>query len=579
MAKIGILLPYENMLDLVDQAIAEPELAEIGRNIVCKKLISTEDAVNEARLAVEAGAEILIARGYQAFLIKKYTNIPLVEMRLHTQEIGSLLKKAKSLIKKEKPHVALLVFRNMVRDMEELSELFDVQLTVHYLEGLDNIGGTLHSIASDEVDMIIGGHAVCREAETIGLLAIRYGASVVSVREALFEADRMSFAIDTEKHNSAQFETLLDTTFNGIIKINESAQITVINRIVEDLAGQDAESVKGLPINEVFPGLENTGIQDILDGKVDTFTTTINIRKQLFVLMIAPIQLNGQIKGAILSLEKILPAAQRDFRLQKDMYLNGYSADMTFDRLVSGDGNMQRQLELAKRYALSDRPVLIYSGEGSEYFWISQAIHNNSRRKPGPFLRINVPAIRPELQEKDIFGTGDTNSSVGGEKKAAVVQANMGTLFLKGIESLCMEAQYRLVRSFQQGSEARSDFQGIGSPNVRFIIQSGKNLKQLVEEGSFCEALCATIVVSEPVPTRYGCGISRIYTARTGGCSIIVQACIQNNSGHNVLRCQRCRTEHVACQVYHFSKRLSLAKAVFFSYAYHVIRTIKKPHK
>ena len=44
--------------------------------------------VNEARLAVEAGAKIVIARGYQAKMIKQYTNISLIEMKLHAQESG-----------------------------------------------------------------------------------------------------------------------------------------------------------------------------------------------------------------------------------------------------------------------------------------------------------------------------------------------------------------------------------------------------------------------------------------------------------------------------------------------------------
>ncbi len=61
MAKIGILVPEKNMAENAE-AIARQN----GYDVVYCKCIATADAVNEARAACEAGAEILVARGYQA---------------------------------------------------------------------------------------------------------------------------------------------------------------------------------------------------------------------------------------------------------------------------------------------------------------------------------------------------------------------------------------------------------------------------------------------------------------------------------------------------------------------------------
>ena len=90
MVKIGMLLPEADMVPM-----AEKVVKDMNVEIACLKAISSVDVVNEARLAVEAGAKIVIARGYQAKMIKQYTKIPLIEMKLHAQEIGLLLQKAK----------------------------------------------------------------------------------------------------------------------------------------------------------------------------------------------------------------------------------------------------------------------------------------------------------------------------------------------------------------------------------------------------------------------------------------------------------------------------------------------------
>ena len=71
MIKIGMLLPYEDMLLLAKRVIEET-----GIQVDYIKVVNTVDAVNEARNAFEAGAHILIARGYQTKLIQQYTRLP-----------------------------------------------------------------------------------------------------------------------------------------------------------------------------------------------------------------------------------------------------------------------------------------------------------------------------------------------------------------------------------------------------------------------------------------------------------------------------------------------------------------------
>ena len=118
MTKVALLVPYESILQAAEKVIDERHY-----KIDYKKVIRTEDSVNEARMAIKAGARIIIARGLQAKLIKEYTNIPIVEMRFHSQEIGLLLKRAKAILAKENPVIGLIVFSNMLCNMTHTGTL------------------------------------------------------------------------------------------------------------------------------------------------------------------------------------------------------------------------------------------------------------------------------------------------------------------------------------------------------------------------------------------------------------------------------------------------------------------------
>ena len=143
-------------------------------------------------------------------------------------------------------------------------------------------------------------------------------------------------------------------------------------------------------------------------------------------------------------------------------------------------------LATAKEYSLSESPVLIYGGTGTEYYQIAEAIHNNSIRKSGSFVSVNVSGLKKEEQLEVLFGGGKTG---GLKEKGALVRANHGTLLIKEIEKLTEEAQYRLGRVILNGAVNRTDILPMENVDVRVIATAQKNLKYQVIEGAFQESL------------------------------------------------------------------------------------------
>lgn len=110
--------------------------------------------------------------------------------------------------------------------------------------------------------------------EDMLLIAKRvYEATDESIREALTPAADLARVAESEKLNTAQFETVLDTSFNGIIKLNTAGNIIVINKMIENLIGKDEEEVVGLPVEEILPNVDRSRIESILEGKSESYVS------------------------------------------------------------------------------------------------------------------------------------------------------------------------------------------------------------------------------------------------------------------------------------------------------------------
>lgn len=486
MLKIGILLPEERMVEMAERIIEEEKLED-----VYLKAIHTVDAVNEARMAIEAGVHILVARGYQAKVIKQYTNIPLIEMRFHAQEIGLLIQKAKNMIKKEQICIGLIAFENMLSDLSYMETLFQVKLKVVYLNRIEDVDQVLLSLSDSQErpDIIIGGEETCGVAENMGYPTLYYQSTEETIREALISAKNISYAAESEKMSTAQFETVLDTSFNGIIKVNAEGKIIVINKQAENLIGRSSEEVVDRALEKVFPEIDINLVQHVLMGERESCSTSVSMRNKSWMVLIAPIQYDDKITGAIISLQKIADATLSARNGRNDILIHGFTAKTTFQDIKTESEQMKEVLSGAKSYALSESPVILYGQVGVEDYLIAEAIHNNSNRKAGPYVSLDVHGMDREKQIEVLFQRNTHNAESESGYSGAMLKANHGTLFIKGMECLTLYAQQQILRTMLSRSVMRTDAQPLDLLDVRIIGSSKINLKALVEKGEFSEEL------------------------------------------------------------------------------------------
>ena len=483
MSKIAILLPKEYMLEQARNVIREDEL-----DIDILKVIKTSDSVYEARQAVEQGAEVVLARGVQAAFIRQYTNIPVAELTLTGQEIGLMIASAKKKVPDKKcPQIALIGFKNMFSDTTYADELFDIRLKFYDITAIEQAAEKVDLAIQEGADVLLGGDTVNALAAQKGIPAQFIDSTEESIRSAIGVAKKMILTAEAEKNFTAQFETVLYYSFNGILEIDENKEIMIVNRAGEELFHKKASQLEGTALEKVIPELEQRYIDDVLSGKRDSFMTSVYVAGVPMMLTAAPIQYENKIRGAIISLYRNASVRKNDADELHSYYLKGYVAHAHFSDIRITGKEMEYCVELSKMYALSKNPVLICGEDGTDKEKLAQCIHNNSSYKAGPFVAVNCSGMTEQMQVDRLFGNPDAEDE--SMKKGALAIGDHGTIVISEIEKLSLLCQYRLYRAIRYDSLIQNDLERSQTLDNRIIAITGADLYQYVEQGRFRQDL------------------------------------------------------------------------------------------
>lgn len=483
MSKIAILLPKEYMLEQARNVIREDEL-----DIDILKVIKTSDSVYEARQAVEQGAEVVLARGVQAAFIRQYTNIPVAELTLTGQEIGLMIASAKKKVPDKKcPQIALIGFKNMFSDTTYADELFDIRLKFYDITAIEQAAEKVDLAIQEGADALLGGDTVNALAAQKGIPAQFIDSTEESIRSAIGVAKKMILTAEAEKNFTAQFETVLDNSYNGILEIDENKEIMIVNRAGEELFHKKASQLEGTALEKVIPELEQRYIDDVLSGKRDSFMTSVYVAGVPMMLTAAPIQYENKIRGAIISLYRNASVRKNDADELHSYYLKGYVAHAHFSDIRITGKEMEYCVELSKMYALSKNPVLICGEDGTDKEKLAQCIHNNSSYKAGPFVAVNCSGMTEQMQVDRLFGNPDAEDE--SMKKGALAIGDHGTIVISEIEKLSLLCQYRLYRAIRYDSLIQNDLERSQTLDNRIIAITGADLYQYVEQGRFRQDL------------------------------------------------------------------------------------------
>ncbi|NLV17000.1 MAG: sigma-54-dependent Fis family transcriptional regulator [Syntrophomonadaceae bacterium] len=313
------------------------------------------------------------------------------------------------------------------------------------------------------------------------------GAHLHTLGMVVAAVEAISHQIRIKKQNSEltvlnnSLNDIFQTMSDGALLINMKGVISQINPVAEQILG---EEVLGNSIYKAFGGSEEIALMLSPDRTFADLEVIIDTaRGRLHCLATSkPIKDEyGRVTGAVVFFNPINKVKNLVNRL------NGAQASFYFKDIIGGSQKLQKAIQVGMRAASSTSNVLIQgeSGTGKELF--AQAIHNQSRRRKGPFIALNCAAIPRELIASELFGYAEgafTGARRGGRPGKFELAAG-GTLFLDEIGDMPLDQQASLLRVLQEKKITRVGGEKIIPVDVRIICATNKNLQTEIGKRNF----------------------------------------------------------------------------------------------
>jgi PAS domain S-box-containing protein len=286
------------------------------------------------------------------------------------------------------------------------------------------------------------------------------------------------------------FRVILNSIADGVFTTDSEGRITFLNKAAEEITGFSGKEALGRYCFDIFRA-------DICQTRC-ALKETLKTKKEIINLPATILRKGGQkvpisISTAVLKNERgqIIGGVEtfRDLsaieELKKEL-----SQRYTLGDIISKNHRIHEILNILPDTAESDSTVLIQgaSGTGKELF--AKAIHNLSRRKTKPFIKVNCGALPDPLLESELFGyVKGAFTDAKKDKPGRFALANGGTIFLDEVGDMSPSLQVKLLRVLQE-----KEYEPLGSnsprkTDVRIIAATNKDLSKLVSEEKFRDDL------------------------------------------------------------------------------------------
>lgn len=296
---------------------------------------------------------------------------------------------------------------------------------------------------------------------------------------------------------------IFDDVTDAVYVCDLNGRFLYMNRAAEKLDGLSFGSVRGKYVADVYnadaesgPLLRALATKETV--RESRFSYWVNGREVIQSCVASPLMMGDTMVGAY-SVQHDLTEMQRivdeNLLLQREVEEHRTKkADKLLPRYdvqaLIGESDIFKECrDTALRAAKSDSSVMLVGDTGSGKELFARAIHENSRRKNGPFLALNCAAIPEDLLEGILFGTAKGIYTGAVEREGLLLQADGGTVFLDEINSMPLGSQAKLLRVLEERKVRKLGASKSKEINVRIISSSNELPKIAVERGAMREDL------------------------------------------------------------------------------------------
>jgi len=287
------------------------------------------------------------------------------------------------------------------------------------------------------------------------------------------------------------YEAVFNSMNEGLFIVNPDGVVMKCNRAFYDITGLDEKQVLGYPAVDIFCKNRKCGLNIAVSHTLQT-SSPCNEKAMDIVRpdqTVVPAVFSTAIIKDRQGRHRGIVVLFRDISQIHDLKKK-LSERYCFHSLIGKARRMQEIYGLIEDVADTDANVLISGESGTGKELVAGAVHFNSRRSSGDFVRVSCAALSEPLLESELFGhvkgafTGAINNKIG-----RFELADRGTIFLDEIGETGPAVQVKLLRVLQEREIERVGEVRARKVDVRIIAATNKDLWQMVRENRFREDL------------------------------------------------------------------------------------------
>jgi phosphotransferase system HPr (HPr) family protein len=303
--------------------------------------------------------------------------------------------------------------------------------------------------------------------------------------------------VDRLLHENAlmqeRLQMILEAVQDGICVVDKTGEITYVNPSYLRIVHKTQEMVIGANVYEKAPHGNRCSV--LRSGKPRIGSISHKKNGTTLVANVNPIFVDGEIAGVVsvvkniteiqTLMERLTQVSAKAEYLEQEL-LRTKKIGTAFHNFIGKSGKVVDVLALASKAAESSATVLVRGESGTGKELIAEGIHYASKRRKGPFIRVNCGAIPSTLLESELFGH-ERGAFTGAVKRklGKFELADKGTIFLDEIGEMDKKMQVKLLRVLQQKEFDRVGGEETVHVDVRIIAATNRRLDDMVREGTF----------------------------------------------------------------------------------------------
>ncbi len=291
------------------------------------------------------------------------------------------------------------------------------------------------------------------------------------------------------------WKTVVDIIHDGVMIIDVSGNIISANQALTEITGYSQDELLGRPClilkcsscRKIFDPTGRHWCRLFSTGNVKMQKCTISRKDGSLVHVMknaSVLKEDGRIVGAVETLADVSELIEKNIQLEA--YRRELQAEYTFAGMTGASSIMRKTFALIANVAESDAPALIIGESGTGKELVARAIHESSARKDRPYIQVNCAALNESVLESELFGhVKGAFTGAYQNREGRFEAADGGDIFLDEIGDLPQSIQIKLLRVLEEKVIERVGDNRSIAVDVRVITATNRDLKHLVESGSF----------------------------------------------------------------------------------------------